>query len=146
MLTLYENKLQQDVLLEALNNFHPNIKLTIEVNLSKIYKVISSSGETYIGEIIRNVEERWLEHNSADNKSKPAKYLADNLDYSFLWSVLLAAPKDGRTCKNLQAFLIVKLKSSINRQEDSNMLTLFRNVLHSCHYSFVEQKLTLSQQ
>ena len=26
------NKSQQDVLFEALNNFHPNIKLTVEVN------------------------------------------------------------------------------------------------------------------
>ena len=26
------NKFQQDVLFEVLNNFHPNIKLTIEVN------------------------------------------------------------------------------------------------------------------
>ena len=29
------NKSQQDVLFEALNNFHPNIKLTIEVNPEK---------------------------------------------------------------------------------------------------------------
>ena len=29
------NKSQQDVLCEALNNFHPNIKLTIEVNPEK---------------------------------------------------------------------------------------------------------------
>ena len=29
------NKFQQDVLFEALNNFHPNIKLTIEVNPEK---------------------------------------------------------------------------------------------------------------
>ena len=29
------NKSQQDVLFEALNNFHPNTKLTIEVNPEK---------------------------------------------------------------------------------------------------------------
>ena len=29
------NKFQQDVLFEVLNNFHPNIKLTIEVNNEK---------------------------------------------------------------------------------------------------------------
>ena len=66
-------------------------------------------------------------HNSADNKSEPAKHLADNKEHSFLWSILLAAPKDGRTRKNLEAFFIAKLKPSLNRQEDSNMLTLFRN-------------------
>ena len=90
-------------------------------------KGICSCGETYIGETIRNVEERWSEHNSADNKSEPATHLADNEEYSFLWSILLAAPKDGRTRKNLEVFFIAKLKPSLNRKEDSNMLTLFRN-------------------
>ena len=99
-------------------NLHPSCK---------IYKGICSCGETYIDETIRNVEERWSEHNSADNKSEPAKHLADNKEHSFLWSILLDAPKDGRTRKNLEAFFIAKLKPSLNRQEDSNMLTLFRN-------------------
>ena len=88
----------------------------------KIYKSICSCGET-----IRNVEERWSEHNSTDNTSEPAKHLADNEEHSFLWSILLAAPKDGRTRKNLEVFFIAKLKPSLNRQEDSNVLTLFRN-------------------
>ena len=96
-------------------NLHPSCK---------IYKGICTCGETYIGKAIRNVEERWSEHNSADNKSEPAKHLADNEEHSFLWSILLDAPKDGRTRKNLEAFFIAKLKPSVNRQEDSNMLTL----------------------
>ena len=66
----------------------------------KIYNGICNCGETYIGETIRNVEERWSEHNSADNKSAPAKHLADNKEHPFFWSILLAAPKDGRACKN----------------------------------------------
>ena len=86
-----------------------------------------SCGETYIGETISNVEERWSEYNSADNKSEPAKHLADNNEHSFLWNILLAVPKHGRTRKNLEGFLITKLKPSINRQGYSNMLTLFRN-------------------
>ena len=94
----------------------------------KIYQGIYGCGETYIGETILNVEERWSKHNSADNKSEPAKYLADNEEHSCLWSILLAAPKDGRTRKKL-AFFIAKLKPSLNRQEDSNMLNLFRNVV-----------------
>ena len=93
----------------------------------KIYKGVCSCGETYIGKNIRNVEERCSEHNSPDNKSEPAKHIADNKEYSFLWSILLAALKDGRTSKNLETFFIAKLKPSLNRQEDSNMLTLFRN-------------------
>ena len=32
------NKFQQDVLFEALSNFHPNIKLTIEVNTRKFFE------------------------------------------------------------------------------------------------------------
>ena len=83
----------------------------------KIYKGVCNCGETYIGETIRNVEERWSEHNSADNKPEPAKHLADNEKHSFFLSILLAAPKDGRTHKNLEAFFIGKLKPSLNRQE-----------------------------
>ena len=65
--------------------------------------------------------------NSADKKSESAKRLADNEEHSFLWSILLAASKDGRTRKKLEAFFTAKIKPSLNRQEDSNMQTLFRN-------------------
>ena len=69
-------------------------------NLHPSCKSVCSCGETYIGETISNVEERWSEHNSADNKLEPAKYFADNEQHSFLWGFLLTAPKDGRTRKN----------------------------------------------
>ena len=88
-------------------NLHPSCK---------IYKGICSCGETYIGETIRNVEERWSEHNSVDNKSEPAKHLADNKEHSFLRSILLDDSKDGRTRKNLEAFFIAKLKPSLNKK------------------------------
>ena len=93
----------------------------------KIYKGVYRCGETYIGENIRNVEERWSEHSSADNKSEPAKHLARHEEHSFLWSILLVAPKDRRTRRNLEEFFIMKLEPSLNRQEDSNMLILLRN-------------------
>ena len=64
-------------------NLHPSIY---------IYKDVCSCGETYIGETIHNVEERWSEHKSADNKWEPAKHLADNKEHSFLSSILLVAP------------------------------------------------------
>ena len=51
-----------------------------------IYKAVCSCGETYIAEIISNVEKRWSEHNSAGNKSEAAKHLADNEEHSFLWN------------------------------------------------------------
>ena len=59
----------------------------------KVYKRICSCGEIYIGKTIPNVEERWSEHDSADNKSESVKHLADNEEHSFLWSILLAAQK-----------------------------------------------------
>ena len=60
--------------------FFPNLnKFTLHyVTLCTIYKGICSCGESYIGETTRNVEERWSEHNSTDNKSEPPKHLADN--------------------------------------------------------------------
>ena len=96
-------------------------------NLHPSCRGFCSCGETYIGETIPNVKERCLEHNSSDNKSEPPKHLADNEEHSFLWSISLAAPKDAITHKNLEAFFMSKLKPSLNRQKDSNMLTLFRN-------------------
>ena len=51
---------------------------------------------------------RRSEHNSANNKSESAKHLADHEEHSFFWSTLLAAPKDGRTRKILEAFFIAK--------------------------------------
>ena len=51
-------------------NLHPSCK---------IYKDINAVVEKLacIGETICNVEKRWSEHNSAENKSEPAKRLAD---------------------------------------------------------------------
>ena len=93
-----------------------------------------------------NVEECWSEHNSADDELELAKHLADNKEHFFLWSILLVAPKYGRTHKKLEVFFIANFKPSLNRQEDSDMLTLFRNGVHSCHYSSGGQKLTLTEQ
>ena len=93
----------------------------------KIYKGTCSCGETYINETICDVEERCSEHNLGENISEPANHPDDNEEHSFLWSILLPALKDSRTCKNLEKYFIATLKPSLNRQEDSNMLTLFRN-------------------
>ena len=49
----------------------------------KIYKSLGSSGESYIGETIRNVEVRWDEHNNSMKKSNPSKHIKDNLDHIF---------------------------------------------------------------
>ena len=36
-----------------------------------------------MGESERNVEIRWMEHNTPGNKSNPAKHLIDNIDHNF---------------------------------------------------------------
>ena len=51
----------------------------------KIYKGICICGEKYIGETIKNVEIRWMEHNAPSDKSNLAKHLRDNVDHSFTW-------------------------------------------------------------
>ena len=55
---------------------HRNLHLSC-----KIYEDKCSCGETYIGETICSVEERWSEHNSAENKSEPTKHLGDNKEH-----------------------------------------------------------------
>ena len=95
---------------------NPNLHLSC-----KIYKGICGCGETYIGKTIPNVEECSSEHNSADNKSKPAKHLADNEEHFFLWSILLAAPKDGRIRKNVEAFFIVRKKNKAIPQQTGGL-------------------------
>ena len=47
--------------------------------------------------------------------------------HSFNWSVLLSAPKNTRTRKNLEAFVIAKMKPSLIEQGESSVLNLFRN-------------------
>ena len=44
--------------------------------------------------MFRNVEIRWDEHNNPMNKSNTSKYINDNLDHVFNWSVLANAPKN----------------------------------------------------
>ena len=73
-----------------------------------------------------NVEERWLEHNSAGNKSEPNILLitknTPNCEVFYL-----KFQKMAEHAKFFEAFFIAKLKPSLNILEDSNMPTLFRN-------------------
>ena len=58
----------------------------------KIYEGVCISGEKYIGETKRNVEIRWMEHNTPSVKSNPAKHLRGNFDHCFIWKVICNAP------------------------------------------------------
>ena len=54
-----------------------------------IYKGTCSCGEIYIGETTRNASVRWEEHNNSTKKSKPAKFLKQNLYHIFNWVIHL---------------------------------------------------------
>ena len=77
---------------------------------------------TYIGETIRNIEERWSEHVSAliINQNQLAKHLADNKEHSFWWSISLAAPKYGRTRKTWKHSLL----SNLNHPQQTGLYVL----------------------
>ena len=68
----------------------------------KIYKGTFSYGDTYIGETNYNIEERWSEHISSDNKSELPTHLAENEGHSLLRIILLATPEDSKHTKTCQ--------------------------------------------
>ena len=86
-----------------------------------------SCGEEYIGETKRNVEKRWSEHNNPTEKPEPARHLSNNIGHLIAWQILMPAPKEKRTRKNLEAFFIAVQKPSLNEQVKSNILHLLRN-------------------
>ena len=93
----------------------------------KIYEGICICGEKYIGETKRNVEIRWMEHNTPSDKSNPAKHRRDNTDHSFTWKAICNAPNRKLAPKILEAYFISTMKSSLNDKIDSDLLHLFRN-------------------
>ena len=92
----------------------------------KMYEGICVCGEKYIGKIERNVEIRWMEHNTPRDKSNPAKHLRDNIDHSFTWKVINNAPNRKLVHKILQACFIATMKPIIDKI-DSDLLHLFTN-------------------
>ena len=86
-----------------------------------------SCGEEYIEETERNVEKRWSEHNNPTENTEPVRHLSSSISHSFAWEILMLAPKDKQTRKNLEAFFIAVQKPSLNEQVKSNVLHLFRS-------------------
>ena len=93
----------------------------------KIYKGYCSSGESCIGETIRNVQKRQDELDNPINKSNPSKHIKDNLDHVFNWSVLTNAPKNMFERKVPEANYIVLEKPALNEQLELGGLNLFRS-------------------
>ena len=83
--------------------------------------------EEYIGEAERYVEKCWSEHKNPTEKTEPPRHLPNNTGHLFAWEILMPAPKDKLTCKNLEAFFIAVQKPSLNEQVKSNVSHLFQN-------------------
>ena len=90
-----------------------------------IYKGVCSCGADYIGETIRKVQIRWNEHESGI--SECFKHLQEHLRHGFQWSVLSIAPRNTFKWKILEAYFIKIMVASLNRQMNSDVLTLFGN-------------------
>ena len=91
-----------------------------------IYRGICSCGTDYIGEIVRNAQLRWNEHeNDTDKNSDCDKYLNENDNHEFKWSIL--SPKVSFKRKILEVSFIKTLSPTLKNQLNSDILTLFRN-------------------
>ena len=75
------------------NNPHP---------VCKVYFGKYSCGQTYIDETVKNVEVKWMEHNSCTGNSEPPKHLQENNQHIFTWKVFMAALQNNREHKNVQ--------------------------------------------
>ena len=92
----------------------------------KIYYGECSCGETYIREIVRNVEVGWKEHNSLSSNSEPSKHLqANGAEHKFKWKVLKSASTSNRELKNLEASQIALKRTSLNNKLETKLLHLY---------------------
>ena len=94
----------------------------------KIYEGICTCKENYIGETKRNVETRWKEHQNINKDSEPAKHLREYPTHSFEWKIILNAPNDKRTRKNIEASVIALKRPFLNDQLNSQRLILLEMV------------------
>ena len=92
-----------------------------------IYKGDCSCGSHYTGETKRNAEVRWNEHDNPTKSSEPSKHLRSNINHCFAWPVILNAPKNAKTRKNLEASYIALCIPDLNEQKVFEILVLFRN-------------------
>ena len=67
----------------------------------------------------------WSEHKNLTGKTESARYFSSNNGHLFAWEILMPAPKDKLTRKNLEAFFIAVQKLSLNEQVKSNIVHLF---------------------
>ena len=94
--------------------------------LCVIYKEDCSYDSPYIK---RNAEVRWNEHSNPTKSSEPSKYLRENIDHCFTWTITPNCPKIAKTKKHLEASYISLWKPYLNKRKDFERLVLFRNGL-----------------
>ena len=56
-----------------------------------------------------------------------SKHLRSNNNHYFTWAVILNAPKNTKTRKNLEALYFTLWKPDLNEQKDFERLVLFRD-------------------
>ena len=94
-----------------------------------IYRGICSWHADYFGEIIRNVNIRWNEHECVIGKnSERFKHLQEHLSHDFQWSALSIAPWKTLNQKILKAYFIRIMEPSISKQMNRDVLTFFRTL------------------
>ena len=87
----------------------------------KIYKGSCTCESIYVGKTKLNVEVGYLKHYCLSRKL--SKHLNENINHVLIWSVISFAQKGDITQKNLEAFYTALMKTIVNKQCNSNVLT-----------------------
>ena len=69
----------------------------------------------------------WGEYNNPTKVPNPSKYVKDNVDHTFYWSVLASAPTNTFQRKVLGAYYLILEKPILNDELEPDRLNLLRN-------------------
>ena len=89
-----------------------------------VYKGDCSCGIDYIGETVRNLAERIVEHSNPAHTSEPAKHLRENPSHSFTWGVL-SSEQTFHKGRIVEGLMIQQFCPSLNKQVISYVSKLF---------------------
>ena len=80
-----------------------------------IYKGECICGQTYIGEIARNLEVRVNEHSDVNKQSEPAKHIRNHPNHKFTWGVLTTVHSWLKR-RIKEAFYIARFRPELHKQ------------------------------
>ena len=89
-----------------------------------VYKGDCSCGIDYIGEIVRNLVVRIVEHSNPAHTSEPAKHLQENPSHSFTRLVLSSAQTFHKR-RIIEGLMIQQFRPTLNKQVISYVSKLF---------------------